>query len=63
MNELVTGKKCTVVNADEALSSAGPIGRPCSEDAIAEFRHCAGAQFDSELVEKFIKVIEEADAG
>ncbi|MFO7996863.1 MAG: diguanylate cyclase [Dehalococcoidia bacterium] len=49
----------TVADSYEAMSSARPY-RPalCSEKVLKELRRCAGTQFDPELVEVFIGIIE-----
>jgi diguanylate cyclase (GGDEF)-like protein/putative nucleotidyltransferase with HDIG domain len=49
----------TIADSFEAMSSARPY-RPalCAEKVLKELRRCAGSQFDPELVEVFIGIIE-----
>ena len=49
----------TIADSYEAMSAARPY-RPalCSEKVLKELRRCAGTQFDPELVEVFIGIIE-----
>jgi HD-GYP domain-containing protein (c-di-GMP phosphodiesterase class II) len=48
-----------IANAYEALTSARPYRRTCSHwEAVAELRRYAGTQFDPELLEMFIKMLE-----
>ena len=60
MNESVTRKQCTAVNAYDAMSSDRPYRKSVAlENVIAELRHCTGTQFDPELMEQFIQIIEQ----
>jgi HD-GYP domain-containing protein (c-di-GMP phosphodiesterase class II) len=48
-----------IANAYESLTSARPYRRTCSHrEAVAELRRCAGTQFDPELLEMFVKMLE-----
>ena len=49
-----------IADSFEAMSSARPY-RPalCSEKVMKELRRCAGSQFDPELVQVFIRIVEE----
>jgi len=48
-----------IANAYEALTSARTYRRTCSHwEAVAELRRCAGTQFDPELLEMFIRMLE-----
>lgn len=49
-----------IVDAYEVMSNGRPYKDPMSkEEIIAEFKRCAGNQFDPELVEIFLSVLEE----
>ncbi len=49
-----------IVDAFDAMISDRPYRKAMSqEDAIAELRRCAGTQFDPDLVERFIQVLDE----
>jgi diguanylate cyclase (GGDEF)-like protein/PAS domain S-box-containing protein len=53
-----------IADAYDAMISDRPYRKAMSqEEAIAELRCCSGAQFDPELVEKFIEIIQEAGGG
>jgi len=48
-----------IADAYEALTSARPYRRPCSHwEAVAELCRYAGTQFDPELLEMFVKMLE-----
>lgn len=50
-----------IVDAYDAMTNARPYRQPMSKsEAVAELRRCAGRQFDPELVEKFIPLIDRA---
>ncbi|MCT8978567.1 HD-GYP domain-containing protein [Clostridium sp. CX1] len=50
----------TVVDSFDAMTSNRPYGlRKNYEDALLELRKCAGTQFDPEIAEKFIEVVNE----
>lgn len=50
----------TVADSFDAMTTSRPYQRKRSlQEAIAELRRCAGTQFDPNLVEPFIEVIEE----
>jgi hypothetical protein len=54
------GRILAVVDAYESMRLGRPYREPLSDrDAIAELRRCAGTQFDEEIVETLIKVIED----
>jgi len=49
-----------IADAYEAMTSDRPYRKALSDDAaLNELRRCSGSQFDSELVEAFISVVEE----
>lgn len=49
----------SIVDSFDAITSHRPYNsRRGHDDAIKELKRCAGSQFDPELVEKFIKMIE-----
>jgi diguanylate cyclase (GGDEF)-like protein len=51
-----------IADAFQAMVSHRPYRAACSyEEAYAELRRCAGTQFDPELVEHFIKVVQARD--
>ncbi len=53
-----------IVDAFDAMISERPYRKAMScEDAITELLRCAGTQFDPELVEKFIQVLQQHDSG
>ena len=53
-----------IADAYDAMTNDRPYRRAMTrKEAIVELRRCAGVQFDPELVEKFIKIIKEADGG
>ena len=48
-----------IADAYEALTSTRPYRRPCSHwEAVAELRRHAGTQFDPEILEMFVKMLE-----
>jgi HD-GYP domain-containing protein (c-di-GMP phosphodiesterase class II) len=48
-----------IVDAYDAMTSDWPYRNAMSQhEAVQELRRCAGTQFDSELVEQFIQIIE-----
>jgi diguanylate cyclase (GGDEF) domain len=50
----------TVVDSFDAMTSNRPYStRKTYDDAIEELRRCAGTQFDSNIAEAFIKVVQE----
>ena len=52
-----------IADAYDAMTSDRPYRSAMTrEEAIAELRRCAGTQFDPELVEKFIQVLQEIDS-
>jgi diguanylate cyclase (GGDEF)-like protein len=56
----VEARILAIADSFEAMSSARPY-RPalCSEKVMKELRRCAGSQFDPELVQVFIRIVEE----
>ncbi len=53
-------KVTAIVDAYEVMSNGRPYKRPLSkEEIIEEFKDCAGKQFDPELVELFLEILEE----
>ena len=52
-----------IADAYDAITSDRPYRKALDhEDAIAELKHCSGTQFDPDLVEKFIEVIQQFNA-
>jgi len=52
-----------IVDAYDAMTSNKPYRQAMTrEEAIAELKRCAGTQFDPNLVEKFIQVLQELDS-
>ena len=52
-----------IVDAYDVMTSDRPYRQAMSnEEAIVELRRCAGTQFDPDLVEKFIQVLQELDS-
>ena len=52
-----------IADAYDAMISDRPYRKAMSrEDAIAELKRCAGTQFDPDLVEKFIQVLDKFDS-
>ncbi|MDW8802211.1 diguanylate cyclase [Clostridium sp. A1-XYC3] len=50
----------TVVDSFDAMTSNRPYGhRKNYEEALLEIRRCSGTQFDPDIAEKFIEVVEE----
>jgi len=56
----VEARILAIADSFEAMSSARPY-RPalCSEKVMKELRRCAGSQFDPELVQVFMRIVEE----
>ena len=51
-----------IVDAYEAMTSNRPYRKAMTrEEAIADLKRCAGTQFDPELVEKFISLLQASD--
>ncbi|MEF8942140.1 MAG: HD-GYP domain-containing protein [Desulfohalobiaceae bacterium] len=53
-----------IADAYDAMTGDRPYRSSMTrEEAITELRRCAGAQFDPDLVERFIRIFEEFDKG
>ena len=51
---------CAIADAYSVMRSDRPYRKAMTkEDAVAELKRCAGSQFDSELVDVFLEIIEE----
>jgi HD-GYP domain-containing protein (c-di-GMP phosphodiesterase class II) len=49
----------SIVDSYDVMINKRPYKEPMTEEeAAAELKHCAGSQFDPELVEEFLQILE-----
>jgi HD-GYP domain-containing protein (c-di-GMP phosphodiesterase class II) len=60
----VQGRVLAVVDAFDAMTSERPYRSALSlDEALAEVERCSGTQFDPEIVDAFLQMIESGEAG